>query len=112
MSFPDDVPAHSREQLYYFGDDGLLRRNDYTAEVFYGSWTKAAHYCYDHRSFGGLVIPTRRRAMPRRRNGRPLRQVAVVTLAFHEVTLRPRTDAAVLADGTGSAEARPASGSA
>jgi hypothetical protein len=47
-----------------------------------------------------------------RGNGRPLRKVAVVSLAFHDVTLRPRTDAAVPADATGSAEARPASGSA
>ena len=56
--FPD-VPAHSREQSYWFGPDGLIRRNDYTAEVF-GGWAKAAHYCWDYREFDGFMIPTRR----------------------------------------------------
>jgi hypothetical protein len=84
--FPEGLPAHSREQFYYFGDDGLIRRNDYTAEVF-GSWAKAAHYCWDHRDFSGLIVPTRRKAMPRRRNGRPRTQVALVSISIHDVTL-------------------------
>jgi hypothetical protein len=86
VRFPDDVPAHSREQLYYFDDRGLLRRNDYTAEVF-GGWAKAAHYCWDHKRFDGLVVPTRRRAQVRRRNGKPLRHAAVVTIAIDDVAL-------------------------
>ena len=85
VRFPDDVPAHSREQRYYFDDHGLLRRNDYTAEVF-GSWAKAAHYCWDHERFDGLVVPTRRRAMVRGRNGKPLRAAAVVTIAIDRVS--------------------------
>jgi hypothetical protein len=83
VRFPDDVPAHSREQVYYFDDQGLLRRNDYTAEVF-GGWAKAAHYCWDHERFDGIVVPTRRRAMPRRGNGKPLRQVGLVSIAIDE----------------------------
>ena len=86
VRFPDDVPAHSREQLYYFDDQGLLRRNDYTAEVF-GGWAKAAHYCWDQERFDGLVVPTRRRAMARRRNGKPVRAFAVVTIAISDVAL-------------------------
>jgi hypothetical protein len=86
VRFPDDVPAHSREQVYYFDDQGLLRRNDYTAEVF-GGWAKAAHYCWDHERFDGLVVPTRRRALVRRRNGKPVRRAAVVTIAIADVTL-------------------------
>jgi hypothetical protein len=86
--FPESIPAHSREQLYYFDGNGLIRRNDYTAEVF-SSWAKAAHYCWDHESFSGLVVPTRRKAMPRRRNGRPLTGVTVVWLQFGDVKLAP-----------------------
>ena len=68
---PHDVPAHSREQSYYFGPDGLIRRNDYTAEVF-GGWAKAAHYCWDYRDFGGFKVPTRRVGdAARARGGRP-----------------------------------------
>jgi len=87
VRFPDDVPAHSREQRYYFDERGLIRRNDYTAEVF-GSWAKAAHYCWDHKEFSGLVVPTRRKAMPRRRNGKPRRAVALVSIAIDDVTPR------------------------
>ena len=29
VRFPADVPAHSREQTYYFDEHGLLRRLDY-----------------------------------------------------------------------------------
>jgi hypothetical protein len=86
VRFPDDVPAHSREQLYYFDERGLIRRNDYTAEVF-GSWAKATHYCWDHERFDGLVVPTRRKAMPRRGNGKAVRRVTVVSLAITDVAL-------------------------
>jgi hypothetical protein len=84
VRFPEDVPAHSREQLYYFGEDGLLRRNDYTAEAF-GNWAKAAHYCWRHKSFSGLVVPTHRKAMPRRRNGEPRRQFVLVEINIGDV---------------------------
>jgi hypothetical protein len=87
--FPDDIPTHSREQDFYFDEKGLLRRLDYTAEVF-GSWAKAAHYCWDHEQFSGLVVPTRRRAVPRRRNGQPRMGVKIVSLRFGDVTLVPR----------------------
>jgi hypothetical protein len=87
VRFPEGLPAHSREQRYYFDDRGLLRRNDYTAEVF-GSWAKAAHYCYDHTDFSGVVVPTRRRVMPRRPNGKPVRPVTLVSIAVGELTLR------------------------
>jgi hypothetical protein len=84
VRFPDAIPAHSRQQLYYFDDRGLLRRNDYTAEVF-GSWARATHYCWDHETFDGIVVPTRRTAMPRRRNGRPLTAVSLVKIAIDDV---------------------------
>jgi hypothetical protein len=88
VRFPEDLPAHSREQTFYFDDRGLLRRNDYTAEVF-GSWAKAAHYCWEHETFAGVSVPTRRAAMPRRRNGKPLTAVKLVTIAIDDVVARP-----------------------
>jgi hypothetical protein len=87
VTFPPSVPAHSREQSYWFGPDGLIRRNDYTAEVF-GGWAKAAHYCWDYREFGGFMIPTRRRAMPRGPGRRPVRQIAMVSIAIDDVRTR------------------------
>jgi hypothetical protein len=63
-TFPPDIPTHSRTQTFHFGPDGLLARLDYTAEVF-GRWARAAHVCDDHRRFGRIVAPTRRRVTPR-----------------------------------------------
>ena len=70
VTFPPDVPSHSREQVFYFDSHLRLRRNDYTAEVF-GRWARGAHYSDEHREFGGLLFPTRRRVFPRARSNRP-----------------------------------------
>jgi hypothetical protein len=72
VTFPPGLPTHSREQTFYFDEGGLLRRHDYTAEVF-GSWAKAAHYCYDHREIGGVIVCARRRVLPRSGSNRPRR---------------------------------------
>jgi hypothetical protein len=84
VRFPEHIPAHSRDQSYYFGPDGLIRRNDYTAEVF-GRWAKAAHYCWDYGDFSGFKVPTRRCAMPRGRGGRPVRAIKIVSIAIDDV---------------------------
>jgi hypothetical protein len=83
--FPEDIDTHSREQDFYFDDRGLLRRLDYTAEVF-GGWAKAAHYCWDHKTFDWLVVPTRRKVFPRRRNNRPRARPTLVWIEFGDVT--------------------------
>jgi len=67
VTFPEHVHTHSREQVLYVGEDGLIARHDYTAEPI-GSWAKAAHYCFEHRSFDGFVVPTQRRVYPRKAN--------------------------------------------
>ncbi len=89
VTFPPQLPAHSREQIFYFDAAGRLRRNDYTAEVF-GSWAKAAHYCHDHREFGGIVFPTRRRVYPRGRSGRPRPGPLLVRIDIDSVELVER----------------------
>jgi hypothetical protein len=85
--FPDSIPAHCKVQRFYFDERGVLRRNDYTAEVF-GSWAKAAHYLWDHRDMDGLLVPARRRAMPRGRKGKPVRSIGLVKLQIDSVELR------------------------
>lgn len=82
VTFPADVPTHSPRQVFYFDARGLLRREDYTADIV-TSRARAAHYCFDHQAFSGLMVPTRRRVVPRRADGRAL---AGPTLAWLEVT--------------------------
>jgi hypothetical protein len=84
--FPADVPTHSREQVFYFDEAGRLMRLDYTAEVF-GSWAKAAHYCFDHERFDGILLPTRRRVFPRRRDNRPRPRPTLVWIEVSGVRL-------------------------
>jgi hypothetical protein len=86
VDFPPNVPNHSRRQVFHFDERGLLRRLDYTAEVF-GSWAKAAHYCSDHKELSGLMVPTRRRVFPRRRNGRPRPRPTIVWIDVHDLEL-------------------------
>jgi hypothetical protein len=64
VTFPPQLPTHSREQTFQLDEQGLIVRHDYTAEVF-GGWAKAKHECHEHRQFDGLVFPTRRRVTPR-----------------------------------------------
>jgi hypothetical protein len=70
VSFPASVHTHSRKQVFYIDESGLIRRHDYTAEPI-GGWARAAHYCFDHRRFDGFTVPTRRLVYPRRADNRP-----------------------------------------
>ncbi len=87
VRFPEHVHTHSREQVFYFDDAGLIRRHDYTAEPI-GGWAKAAHYCLDHRDFDGLVVPTRRRVYPRRRSNRRRRGPLLVWIEVPRAAAR------------------------
>jgi hypothetical protein len=69
---PSDFPTHSRDQTFYFDERGLLRRLDYTADVF-GPLARGTHLCEDHRTFNGLVFPTHRVVYARRTTGQPVR---------------------------------------
>jgi len=61
--FPASFDTHSREQTFYFDEQGMLRRHDYVAEVV-GGWAHGAHHCADHVEAGGLRFPTRRWVRP------------------------------------------------
>jgi hypothetical protein len=84
VTFPTELHTHSRQQVFYFSADGLLKRLDYTAEEF-GEGAKAAHYCFDHREFDGLVFPTRRRVFPRGPDNRPRRRPLLVWIDIQAV---------------------------
>jgi len=75
--YPPAFPTHSRKQTFYFDEQGLLRRLDYTAYVF-SEWTRGAHYCSDHRTFDGLVFPSHRIVYPRLPSGHPFRLFSVM----------------------------------
>jgi hypothetical protein len=63
VAFPADIHTHCTTQVFYFGDDGLLRRHDYVTDVAGGV---AANYCFDPVDFDGIVFPTLRRVVRRK----------------------------------------------
>jgi hypothetical protein len=65
--FPDNIDSHSKEQVFYFNKDGLIKRHDY--QVLGNS--PAAHYVSGHREFQGIVVPTTRRVYVRQPDNKP-----------------------------------------
>jgi hypothetical protein len=57
--FPDEVKSHTREQIFCFGPDGLLRRHDYTVDILGGA--TGLNYASDYQEVDGLMFPTKRR---------------------------------------------------
>jgi hypothetical protein len=84
VTFPPRVHTHSREQVFYFDERGLIRRHDYTAEPI-GGWARAAHYCFEHQRCDGLTVPTRRLVYPRRRDNRPRSRPRLVWIELSDV---------------------------
>lgn len=69
VTYPDGFPTHIKIQKFYFGEkDFLLRRLDYETEIAGGV---VSHYCFDYKSFDGLIIPTTRRVVVRNLEGKP-----------------------------------------
>ena len=86
VRFPAEVHTHSRSQQFYFGDDGLLARHDYTVDVWAG--TRAAHFTSDYVNVDGLMLPTTRRAHPRAADGTPDFGRTYVTVDLSHYVLR------------------------
>jgi len=96
VTFPADFPTHSRKQIFYFDDNHLLRRLDYTAEVV-GGWAHAANLCEEYRTFGKLKVPVKRRVLPLLFGLKPLPGPTLVELEVHDVRPIPLD----LGSGTG-----------
>lgn len=64
VEFPAGAEVHSRRQSYLFAPDGLLRRNDYVAEIV-GAFARGAHGWDDFVTVDGLPVPSRRTVVPR-----------------------------------------------
>jgi hypothetical protein len=78
VTFPDNIASHTREQVSYFGPDGLLRRHDYAVDVLGGA--KGAHYIGDYRDHGGILMPHRRRVYPLGADNRKIPEPVLVAI--------------------------------
>ncbi len=56
--FPTDLPAHSREQAFYFDKNGLLRRHDYYVSIM-STLARGARYIHSYADVDGFKLPSR-----------------------------------------------------
>ena len=90
VKYPPSIPTHCAEQVMYFNAQGLLQRMDYSVDVVGDMVAGAAsHYCFDHTPFGGIVIPTLRRAVSRTPKGAVLSGPTGVLLQMSDIKLIP-----------------------
>jgi hypothetical protein len=83
--FPRSYVTHSTEQTVYFDAKGLIRRHDYSVDVSGGA--KTAHYLFDHRTFDGIVFPTRRRVHLRGPDRQPQRDLVIISADLSDFDL-------------------------
>jgi hypothetical protein len=62
--FPPKFDTHCKIQKFYFDEEGLLIRHDYTAEIV-GSWAKGAHFTTAYHQVDGLMIAQSRNVFAR-----------------------------------------------
>jgi len=60
VTFPEHVTSHTRQQIFCFGPDGLLRRHDFAIDLLGGVPSQLSATGY--REVDGIVIPATRRA--------------------------------------------------
>lgn len=85
VRFPESVHSHTREQRFYFGSDRLLRRHDYTVDVW--ADTPAAHFASAYVDVDGLRYPTRRSVFTLKPDGTLDRDFNAVTIELSDYTL-------------------------
>ncbi len=84
-TFAPGIATHSRVQTLYVDADNLIARHDYDVEIAGG--TPGAHFLSDYVDVSGIKVPTRRRIVPRRPDGRPMPEPLVVSIDLSTITL-------------------------
>ncbi len=84
--FPANISSHTREQISYFGPDGLLRRHDYTVDILGGA--TGANYASAYQTVGGIVVPTRRRVYAYQGDHEMVPDRLLVGIALSEITFQ------------------------
>jgi hypothetical protein len=81
---PDSIASHSREQVVYFGPDGLLRRHEYTVDVMGGA--SGLNYAADYRNVDGIVVPTKRRVYAADANKQKIPEPVLVAIDIRDIS--------------------------
>ena len=82
--FPGSIETHSLVQNFYFGDDFLLRRHDYSVNIAGGF--AAAQLTSDYLEANGIRLPAKRRAYTRGPDRRPILEMFMVSIDIRDVS--------------------------
>jgi hypothetical protein len=83
VRFPKTNANHNTEQTFYYDEDFMLARMDYSPDVT--GKPPVAHYTSDHRKFDGFMFPTRRRVHLHDEQGVADQNFAPITIDVTEV---------------------------
>jgi len=83
VTFPKIIATHSPGQVFYFAEGGMQRRMDYAPQV--NGNAPIAHYTGEPKTFGGIVVPTRRRVRRRLEDGTADMTIDYITIDIHHV---------------------------
>jgi hypothetical protein len=81
--FPGSIETHSLVQDFFFGEDLMLRRHDYSVNIAGGFG--AAQLTSDYVTADGIRLPTKRRAYTRGPDRRPIPEMLMVSIDISEV---------------------------
>jgi hypothetical protein len=85
VTFPPTNANHNPDQVFYYDENFMLRRMDYSPDVT-GS-PPIAHYTYDEKIFDGFVFPTRRLVHRHAPDGIADQSFAPITINIHSVAI-------------------------
>jgi hypothetical protein len=81
--FPGSIETHSLIQDFFFGEDLMLRRHDYSVNIAGGFG--AAQLTSDYVVANGIRLSTKRRAYTRGPDRRPILEMLMVSIDISEV---------------------------
>jgi hypothetical protein len=85
VTFPEDVKSHTRDQIFCFGPDGLLRRHDYSVDILGGS--TGLNYASNYEEVDGLMFPTTRRVYAYEGDYQLVPEPLLVSVDISQITL-------------------------
>jgi hypothetical protein len=82
--FPGSIETHCLVQHFFFGEDLLLRRHDYSVNIAGGFG--ASQLTSDYVEANGIRLPTKRRAYTRGPDRRPILEMLMVSIDISDVS--------------------------
>ena len=80
---PDSVASHSREQVAYFGPDGMLRRHAHTVDIMGGA--AGLNYAVEYSNVDGIVVPMKRRVYAPDPNKQKIPEPVLVAIDIRDI---------------------------